>query len=100
MKVKRFSVMELVRSSGIERTYCYQILNGRKKRPGRDKILRLCLSADLNIEETNHALAVSREATLFPKVRRDAILSYAICHHYSVNETMELLDTFHEDLLL
>ena len=98
-KVKKLTRIELVKRSGIERTYCYQILNGRKKRPGRDKIIRLCLSAGLNIEETNHALCLCGEAVLFPKIRRDAVLIYTVSHHYSVNETMELLDRLGEEVL-
>ena len=98
-KVKKLPRIELVKRSGIERTYCYQILNGRKRRPGRDKIIRLCLSAGLSIEETNRALCLSGEAVLFPRIRRDAILVYTVSHHYSVNETMELLDRLGEEVL-
>lgn len=45
---------EVCEDSGIERSYFYHILSGSKK-PGRDKILRMCIAAGMSVEETEHA---------------------------------------------
>ena len=45
---------ELIRSSGLERSYYYQVMKGTRS-PGRDKVLRLCLAAGLNLKETTRA---------------------------------------------
>ena len=37
---------EMIRKSGLERSYYYQVMKG-KRNPGRDKVLRLCLAAGL-----------------------------------------------------
>lgn len=86
---------DLVQSSGIERTYCYQILSGRKT-PGRDKILALCLAAGLPLKETQRALEIAGEAALYSRNRRDAILIYSINHHFTRMQADELLEHFEE----
>lgn len=90
---------ELIKKSGIERTYAYHILDGSKD-PGRDKILRLCISASLSIEETNRCLKLAKESILYPKNQRDVLIQYAINKHFSVIETNLLLDEHDEEELI
>ncbi len=97
-EVRKYPKAELVRKSGIDRTYCYQILSGRKK-PGRDKVLALCLAAGLSLEETQRGLKKAGEAPLYAKNRRDAILLFAVNNHLDVLKTEELLDEYGEKLL-
>ena len=87
---------ELIRKSGLERTYAYQILNGTRPKPGRDKILRLCLAAGLSPAKTRKALEAGGEAPLYSRNRRDAILTFALQKHCSVEDTVLLLDSFGE----
>lgn len=89
---------QLVEDSGIERSYCYHILNGTKK-PSRDKILRLCIAAHFNSEQTRRALEISKAGILYAKSSRDAIIQYAINQRLSVIDTNILLDQHHEDPL-
>ena len=42
--VQEMDTGELIRSSGLERSYYYQVMKGTRS-PGRDKVLRLCLAA-------------------------------------------------------
>ena len=94
--VEALSRAELVRRSGLERTYAYQILNGTKAHPGRDKLLCLCIAAGLTVEETQKALQAAREAPLYARDRRDAILQFAINRGCSVTEASLLLDELGE----
>lgn len=89
---------ELVKKSGIERTYAYHILDGSKN-PGRDKILRLCISASLSVEETNRCLKLSKESILYPKSKRDSLIQYSINQHLSVIDTNLLLNEHNEEEL-
>ena len=41
IQAKNQDLPSLIRKSGLDRTYCYQIFDGRK-RPSRDKVLALC----------------------------------------------------------
>lgn len=86
---------ELIRRSQIQRNYGYQILNGTKK-PGRDKIIALCISLALPLDEVQRALAIAQEGTLYPKCRRDSILIFSINQKISVQETNELLYSMDE----
>ena len=93
-KVKEKGTSEVCRLSGIERTYCYHILNGSKDNPGRDKIIRLCLAAQLSFEEAQGALKASGNGILYFRNKRDAIITYAINQSLSINETNDLLDHY------
>ena len=59
--------------------------------PGKDKIIRLCLAAGLDLEETQRALKVSGMPILYPRDKKDATVIFAIEHGLSVISTNELL---------
>lgn len=89
---------DLIRSSQIPRTYAYQILNGTKN-PGRDKVLALCLAAQMNYEETQRALALANLGKLYPRRKRDSIIIFALNQKLSVLQTNELLYEKNENIL-
>ena len=86
---------ELIRSSGLERSYYYQVMKGTRS-PGRDKVLRLCLAAGLNLKETTRALELSGNAVLYPRKRRDIILTVAVNQMADVDDTNLLLFKYGE----
>ena len=71
---KNISLAEAVKNSTLERHYAYQIVNGTKANPGRDKILCLCIAARMDINETRRALEISNAAILYARNTRDAII--------------------------
>lgn len=81
---------DLIRSSQIQRNYAYQILNGTKN-PGRDKVLALCLAAQMNYEETQRALTFADLGKLYPRRKRDSIIIFALNQKLSVQQINELL---------
>jgi len=97
-EVKTLGKAEVIRRSGLDRTYCYQILNGRKK-AGRDKLICLCLAAGLSIRDTQRILELSKNGILYARDRRDAILIFAFQNQLSVSKTNELLAQFQESIL-
>lgn len=87
-------------SFAIEYHYYYEIKRGNShKKIGRDKILALCLSAELALEEVNRCLKLGGVNILYSRNRRDAIIIYAIKKHLLLNETNELLDDFNQPLI-
>ena len=88
--VREMDSRNLIRSSGLERSYYYQVMKGTR-RPGRDKVLRLCLAAGLNLKETTRALELSGNAVLYPRSRRDIILTVAVHQMADVDDTNLLL---------
>lgn len=73
--------------SGISRNYIYNILNGDRK-PGRDKILALCIAAGMTFSEINKGLRIAGEGTLYPKNERDARIVIAVNNR--INNIVEL----------
>lgn len=98
-QVQNMKDSDLILKSGIERSYYYQIMKGTKKNPGRDKILRLCIGAGLTLQQTRRALELSGSAPLYPRNRRDIILSVAINQKVSVVDAGILLDKYKEQPL-
>ncbi len=67
---------DIIRDSNIDGTYARQMLNGRKKNPGRDYVIALCYAARMNKDEVNHALIYSKNTQLYAKNDRDAHLIF------------------------
>ena len=90
MAEKSVSPGECIRRSGLDRTYCYQIFSGAKK-PSRDKLLALCIALELTAEEVQRLLKSAGYPILYPRVRRDSIILFAIERGYTVMEVNEFL---------
>ena len=67
--------------------------------PGRHKVLRLCIAAGLTLRETTRALELSGNAPLYPRNRRDIILTVAINQSASVDDANLLLFKYGEEPL-
>ena len=93
LESKQMTIADLHRSSLIDRTYIYQIMDGRKK-PGRDKIVAIAIGAGMTLEECQRALEIAKEGILYSKNRRDSIIIYAINNRLSIMELNALLEQY------
>ena len=75
-KVREQKVADIIVHSGLDRTYAYQILNGRRQNPGKDKIIRLCLAAGLDLEETQSSQS---ERHAYPLPQRQKRCNRDLC---------------------
>lgn len=85
---KHLSKADVIQHSQIQRTYAYQIFQGRKQ-GSRDKFLQLAFAMQLSVDETNRLLKIANHSTLYVKKKRDAIIQYCIQHRmnlYTLNE--------------
>jgi len=98
MKKKRVTAKELIKISGIERSYFYHIL-GQKKNPGRNMVLRIAFSIQVSLEDTNRLLLLAGHAKLYSEIVRDAIMIYAIRKKMSIDEVNDLLVSEKQDPL-
>lgn len=87
---KNIKKSDLIKDADIDRTYGYQILNGCKK-PSRDKILQLCISASLSFDECNKALKLGNVGQLYPKNPRDSIIIFCINKGFDVIKVNDFL---------
>lgn len=81
---------EVIAKTNMQKNYAYQICNGTKK-GSKDKIIQLALAMQLDLHDTNNLLSLSDNGLLYAKVKKDAILIYALQHHYNLFKTNELL---------
>lgn len=84
---KQLTKADVVRASGIDRKYLYQIFSGEKT-PSRDKLIALAFGLHLSVEETQTMLKVSENRELYVRDERDAIILFALQR----NETIEYTD--------
>jgi transcriptional regulator with XRE-family HTH domain len=82
---------QIIKRSGIERTYGHQLFNGRRK-PSRDKVIQLAIGLKLSFEETQKLLQIAQKSTLYPKIKRDAAIIHCIRYHKDIYETQAALE--------
>lgn len=95
---KALSKADLARRASMSVVYLHQVFSGRRK-PSRDRLLCLCIGLEATLEETQRLLMQAIYAQLYPKIKRDAIISYGIVHHMSLNEINDKLFDENEQIL-
>lgn len=92
LRQKEIKRSHVVRDSGLEKAYVYQIFNGEKK-PSRDKLIAIAFGLHLTAQETQRMLKLGGCSELYAKVGRDAVILFAISRGMSIGEADELLDS-------
>ncbi len=82
----------------MERSYTYQILNGRRN-PTRNFLIRIAFLCKLSVDETQKLLSAGNRPILYPRNRFDAAVLYCIQHQLSEEELNELLKDIEEEAL-
>lgn len=91
----KMSVSEWIAGANISKSYGYQILRGERT-PGRDILLRTALVVQLSLKDTQRLLAVGGCGALYPKVRRDVVVIFALNQKMTLLETEELISSLPE----
>ena len=52
LNTKNLQPTDIIRRSGLERSYVYHILNGERKNPSQGKVIALCIAFELTVEQT------------------------------------------------
>lgn len=89
---------EIARRSGMSEVYLHQVFSGRRN-PSRDRLLALCVGMGASLEEANQLLRQAAYAQLYPRLRRDAIISHGLAHRRSLAEINEALFAENEKTL-
>ena len=95
---KSVSKALLARQSGMSEVYLHQVFSGRRN-PSRDRLLCLCICMGASLEEIQQALKHATYAPLYPKHKRDAIISYGILHGTALEKINEKLAQEQEQAL-
>jgi hypothetical protein len=81
---------DVIKDSGINTIYAYQIFQGIKA-PSRDKLIQLAFGLHLNLEDTQRLLKIGGGSALYPRSKRDSIIIYALNNSQTVFECDEAL---------
>lgn len=73
------SKAELARRAGMSEVYLHQVFSGRRK-PSRDRLLCLCIGLESELEEAQLLLKGMGYAPIYPRLKRDAIISHGLLH--------------------
>ena len=90
LRKKKLKRADVVRDSGLEKAYVYQIFDG-KKRPSRDKLIAIAFGLHLNSKETQRMLKLGGCSELYARVARDAVILFAIQRGMSIAAADDLL---------
>lgn len=89
--MKNLSVAEVIQASGLNKGYAYQIFEGKKERPSRDKLLAIAIGMRLDFGDVQKLLKTACMRTLYARDERDAMIIFAIKKHYSIDDANIML---------
>ena len=98
MNQKGLKKNEVVKRSMLG-NYAYNIINGDRSHPDRDKLIMLCFGLKLTSEEATVLLKKSSTGELYIRNGRDAVFVFALDRKLSVIETNNMLEEYGFDLL-
>ena len=87
---KDLTKAELARRASMSEVYLHQVFSGRRN-PSRDRLLCLCICMDASLEEVQQVLKGGAYAPLYPRHKRDAIISHGILHGTALEKINEKL---------
>lgn len=96
---KNLRKSDIIRDGNLDKNYAYQIFNGTKKNPSRDKMIMIAFGMHLNIEETRKLLKISQLTDLYPRNSRDGAILFCLDKQTSLIETNELLHSLGLEIL-
>ena len=80
-----------IRKSELDLIYGYQIFSGKRKNPSRDKLIQLIFSMEMDITDAQRLLKIAGVNELYPRVKRDSVIIFAINKKISLYQCDELL---------
>ena len=91
--LKKYSISknEAINNSALSQIYGYQIFSGKRPNPSRDKILQLIFGMSLNLEDSQRLLKLAGVSELYPRIKRDSIILFAINKDLTIEKCDELL---------
>lgn len=99
MSKKNLTPAQIVKKSNLQNTYAYQIISGERKHPSRNKLLALAFAMELTLEETQQMLKAARLPVLYPRIRQDLVVIFALKERYALFDVNEILMDLGEEPL-
>lgn len=81
----------VIKAANLNATYGYQIFEGSRQNPSRDIVLALAFGLELSLRECDRLLQAAGVSRLYCKERRDAIITFCLDRHATLNDTNDVL---------
>lgn len=81
---------DLIRAMNVDRSYGYQLLNG-KRVPTRDQLIKIGLFMGLDLDEIQRLLKIARKDILYARNMTDAKVIYAVEHALDYGQACEFI---------
>lgn len=81
---------DIIQALNVERSYGYQILNG-KRTPTRGQLIKISLLLKLDFDEVQRLLKIAKKEILYPRDMTDAKIIYAIEHDLGYEEACKFI---------
>ena len=91
INIKGVTIPEIIRDSNLAKGYVYEIINGTKKNPARDKVLAILIAIGCDINEVNNFLKRAGIAAIDERNVRDSLIYFCINSGFDVLKTNDLL---------
>ena len=98
-EARELTKSELARRSGMSEVYLHQVFSGRRK-PSRDRLLCLCVGLEAGLEDVQLLLKGMGYAPIYPRLKRDAIISHGILYHTPLSKINDKLFAENEKTLI
>ena len=86
-----YSSGDVFLNGGLDRSYGYDILSSRTKRPGRDKLIMIAVGMKLGFDDAQKFLELVGTSKLDITSKRDSMIAYGIMHGQSIRDINEAL---------
>lgn len=93
------SKAEIIRLTNLDKTYVYQIFDGSKPNPSRNKLLAICIAMGADLHETQTVLRLGHSEQLHPRNLRDSVIIYAVNHKTTVWNLNQILFDMENEIL-
>ena len=88
---KKLKKSDIITKGNLDKNYAYQLFNGTKTNPSRDKVLMLAFGMSLDLNETTVLLKNAKQPDLYVRDPRDSIIIFCIENRMTLIQTNEKL---------
>ena len=91
IETKKLKKSEIILRGNLDKNYAYQIFNGTKTNPSRDKVLMIAFGMKLNLNETQVFIKKAKQPELYVREPRDSVIIFCLEKGYSLMQANECL---------
>ncbi|MBR6701985.1 MAG: XRE family transcriptional regulator [Clostridia bacterium] len=88
---KNLKKSDIIVRGNLDKNYAYQLFNGTKTNPSRDKVLMLAFGMGLDYAETSVLLKNAKQPDLYVRDPRDSVIIFCLENHMTLIQANENL---------